>query len=175
MMPRRSFIRSALLGAAGLAAMPAVLAQEHRPSLWIADSEPGVAFAIQLLARNCGFEQVHIFECKRTAIRHLQTVATKPTLLVTDYWSGQMRGSEFIRLARDASPATKVILFSAVVGNLTVWTAVAGPNAPRPHAIVEKPSARKLMATLCQMRSHLDFETARPSHVNLCAAGMAKV
>lgn len=152
MMPRRSFLRSALLGTAGLAAIPSLLGQVRRPSLWIADSDPTVAFTIQTLARHYGFAEVHIFECKRTAIRHLQTVAIKPTLLVTDYWSGQMRGSEFIRLARDASPATKVILFSAVVGNLQGWIAVAGPNAPQPDAIVEKPSARKLMALLCRIQ-----------------------
>ena len=151
MMPRRSFLRTALLGTAGLVVMPSVLAPVRRPSLWIAESDPGVAFTIQLLARHCGFAEAHIFACKRTAIRQLQTAATKPALLVTDYWSGQMRGSEFIRLVREATPATKVILFSAVVGNLQGWMAVAGANAPRPDAIVEKPSARKLMAALCQM------------------------
>jgi MraZ protein len=46
MMPRRSFLRSAFLGAAGLAAMPVVLAPARRPSLWIADSD---ALAVQLL------------------------------------------------------------------------------------------------------------------------------
>jgi CheY-like chemotaxis protein len=151
MMPRRSFLRHAIFGAAGLAALPNVLAPVRRPSLWIADSEPSVAFTIQLLARHCGFAEVHTFECKRTAIRHLQTVAIKPTLFVTDYWSGQMRGSEFIRLARDAAPATKVILFSAVVGNFQRWIAVAGSNAPRSDAIAEKPNGRKLMSALCQM------------------------
>jgi DNA-binding NarL/FixJ family response regulator len=151
MMPRRTFLRTAFLGAVGLAAMPGDLAPMRRPSFWIADSDPGVAFAIQLLARHCGFADAHIFECKRTAIHRLRTASTKPTLLVTDYWGWRMRGSEFIRLARDAAPATKAILFSAVVGNLQDWIDVAGVNAPRPDAIVEKPSARKLMATLCQM------------------------
>lgn len=151
MIPRRTFLRTAILGAVGLAAMPGVLAPGHRPSLWIADSDPGVALAIQLQARHCGFADAHIFECKRTAIHRLRTTSTKPTLLVTDYWGGRVRGNEFIRLARDASPATKVILFSAVVVNLQGWLEIAGANAPRPDAIVEKPSARKLMATLCQM------------------------
>ena len=152
MMPRRSFLRSALLGAAGLVVMPNVLAPVRRPFLWIADSDPTVAFTIQTLARHYGFAEVHIFACKRTVIKRLLATAPKPTLLVTDYWSAQMRGSEFIRLARDASPATKVILFSAVVGNLQGWIAVAGPNAPQPDAIVEKPSARKLMALLCRIQ-----------------------
>lgn len=150
-MPRRLFLCRALLGAAGLAAMPIVMAQVRRPSLWIADSEPGVAVAVQLLARHCGFGEAHVFECKRTALERLRTAVTKPTVLVTDYWSGHIRGNEFIRLARHASAATKVILFSAVLGNLQGWIAVAGLNAPRPDAIVEKPSARKLTATLVQM------------------------
>ncbi len=150
-MPRRLFLCTALLGTAGLVTMPGVLAEVSRPSLWIADSEPGVAVAVHLLARHCGFGEAHVFECKRTALERLRTAVTKPTLLVTDYWSGQMRGDEFIRLARQASPVTKLILFSAVVGNMEGWIAVAGINAPRPDAIVEKPSARKLTATLFQM------------------------
>lgn len=152
MMPRRSFLARTLLGAAGLATMPCGIVNVSRPSLWIADSEPAVACAIQLLARQCGFTDVNIFGCKRTAIQRLRTEITKPTLVVTDYWSGQMQGDEFIRLARQASPNTKVILFSAVVGNRQRWIAVAGVNAPRPDAFVEKPSTRKLMTTLCQMR-----------------------
>jgi len=152
MMSRRSFLRHALLGATGLAVMPSVLAPGRHPALWIADSDLTVAFTIQTLARHYGFAEVQLFECKRTVIKRLLTTAPKPTLLVTDYWSAQIRGSEFIRLARDASPATKVILFSAVVGNLQDWMAVAGLNAPRPDAIVEKPGARKLMTALCQMR-----------------------
>ena len=149
-MPRRSFLCRTLLGAAGLAAIPSVI--PGRPSLWIADSEPCVAFAVQLLARHCGFADVRIFECKRMAIQRLRTEVTKPTLLITDYLSGYMRGNEFIRLARHAAPGTKLILFSAVVGNIERWIAVAGMNAPRPDAIVEKPSVRKLMAALCQTR-----------------------
>ena len=152
MMPRRSFLRSAVLGAAGVATIPSIIAQVRRPPLWIADGEPCVAFPVQLLARHCGFAEVRIFECKRMAIKRLRTEVAKPALLVTDYLSGHMRGNEFIRLARHAAPATKVILFSAVVGNLQRWIAVAGLDAPSPDAIVEKPNVRELMATLCQMR-----------------------
>ncbi len=82
----------------------------------------------------------------------LQAEVNKPTFLVTDYLGGHMRGNEFIDLARHASPNTKLILFSAVVGNMEGWIAVAGSNAPRPDAIAEKPDARKLMTVLCQMR-----------------------
>ena len=150
MMPRRSFLCRTLLGAAGLAAIPSVI--PGRPSLWIADSEPCVAFAVQLLARHCGFADAHFFESNAMAIKRLRTEATKPALLVTDYLSGRMRGDEFVRLARHASPATKLILFSGAVGNIEGWIAVAGLSAPRPDAIVEKPNARKLMTVLCQMR-----------------------
>ena len=151
MIPRRSFLCRTLLGVAGLAVIPSVVAQVRCPSLWIADSDPGVAFTIQLLARHCGLVDVQIIEGKTTAIKRLQTGDAKPTLLVTDYVTGNLRGNEFIRLARHAAPDTKVILFSAVVGNLHRWIAAAGSDAPRPHAFVEKPSARKLMTALCQM------------------------
>ena len=151
MMPRRSFLWRALLGATGLAAVPSVIVQMRRPLLWIADSNPCVAFAIQLLARHCGFADSHIVECKRVAIKRLQTEVPKPKLLVTDYWSGHMRGNEFIRLARHVFPTTKVILFSTGVGNLRSWSDLAGLDAPIPDAIVEKPSTGKLMAALCQM------------------------
>ena len=152
MMPRRAFLRSAILGAAGLATMPRVIAQARHPSLWIADSDPRVALAVQLLARHLGLADAPIFACKRRAINCLQTEVTKPALLVTDYYSGQMRGDELIRLARQASPATKVILFSAVVGSIEGWIAVAGLDTPKPDVIVEKPNTRKLMTVLCQMR-----------------------
>ena len=69
---------------------------------------------------------------------------------LSDTW--RVRGNEFVRLARHASPSTKLILFSAVVGNIEGWIAVAGLSAPRPDAIVEKPNAWKLMTVLCQMR-----------------------
>ena len=132
--------------------MPAVLAPARRHSLWIADSEPCVAFAVQLLARHCGFAEARIFASKTMAINRLRAAATKPALLVTDYLSGRMRGNEFVRLARHASLGTKLILFSAALGNIEEWIAVAGLSAPRPDAIVEKPNARKLMTVLCQMR-----------------------
>lgn len=151
MMPRRSFLCRTLLGIAGLAVAPSVVAQVRRPSLWIADSDPGVAFTVQLLARRYGLVNVHIIECKTTAIKRLQTGDANPSLLITDYVSGNLRGNDFIRLARHAAPDTKVILFSAVVGNLQRWIAAAGSDVPRPHAFVEKPSARKLMTALCQM------------------------
>jgi response regulator RpfG family c-di-GMP phosphodiesterase len=149
MMTRRTFLGRSLLGAAGLAVIPGVMA-ERRPTLWISDGDPSVALSIQVLARHCGVVDAHIFECKRKAIRCLRAEVDKPTFLVTDYASGQMRGNEFIRLARDASPDTKLILFSAVVGNIQRWIAVAGLDAPSPDAIVEKPDVRKLMAALCQ-------------------------
>ena len=116
------------------------------------DSDPRVALAVQLLARHLGLADAPIFACKRRAINCLQTEVTKPALLVTDYYSGQMRGDELIRLARQASPATKVILFSAVVGSIEGWIAVAGLDTPKPDVIVEKPNTRKLMTVLCQMR-----------------------
>ena len=106
MMPRRAFLRSAILGAAGLATMPRVIAQARHPSLWIADSDPRVALAVQLLARHLGLADAPIFACKRRAINCLQTEVTKPALLVTDYYSGQMRGDELIRLANSVQAAT---------------------------------------------------------------------
>lgn len=154
MMPRRSFLCRALLGAAGFAAMPEIMIPVRRPSLWIADSEPSVAFSIQVLARHCGLGDARIFACKRRAIECLRAAANKPALLVTDYLSGHMRGDEFIQLARDASPSTKLILLSAVVGNIQRWIAVAGFDAPRPDAIVEKPNARELIAAFCQHYDH---------------------
>lgn len=132
--------------------MPGIMVHIGRPSLWIADSDPGVSFAVQLLAQQSGFAETRIFACKQKALTSLQTAITKPTLLVTDYLSGQMRGDEFIRSARHASPITKLILFSAVAGNTEGWIDVAGINAPRPDAIFEKPSARQLMTGLCQMK-----------------------
>jgi response regulator RpfG family c-di-GMP phosphodiesterase len=132
--------------------MPAVLAPARRPSLWIGEREPCVAFAVQLLARDCGFVDAQIFTCKRKAIKCLRAEVNKPALLVTDYLSGHMRGTEFIRLTRHASPATKLIFFSAAVGNIEGWVAVAGLSASRPDAFVEKPNTRKLMTVLCQMR-----------------------
>jgi len=150
MMPRRTFLCHAPLGAVWLTAIPSVVGHVGRPSLWISDGDPCVALSIQVLARHCGFADAHIFECKRTALKSLQAEVNKPAFLVTDYRSGQMLGDEFIRLARHASPDTKLILFSAVVGNLQRWIAAAGLDAPRPDAIVEKPDARKLMAALCQ-------------------------
>jgi response regulator RpfG family c-di-GMP phosphodiesterase len=150
MMPRRSFLCRALIGVAGLAVTPSIMTQVRRPSLWIADSGAGVACAIQLLARQCGFAEARTFACKRTAIQSLRTEVNKPTIFVTDYLSGQMRGDEFIRLARHDSPATKLIIFSAVVGSMEGWIAAAGINAARPDAIVEKPDARRLMTALCQ-------------------------
>lgn len=149
-MPRRSFLACTVLGAAGLATMPTAIPQVSRTSLWIAESEPSVAAAIRLLVQRCGFANVDTFACKRTAIQCLQTEVTKPTLLVTDYWSGQMQGDEFIRLARQASPNTRVILFSGVVGNLERWLTVAGVNALQPHAFVEKPNSQELIATFYQ-------------------------
>jgi CheY-like chemotaxis protein len=153
MMLRRSFLCNAFLGAAGLVAMPAVLAP-RRPSLWIADSEPCVAFAVQLLARHCGFADARIFASNAIAIKRLRTEAIKPALLVTDYLSGRMGGNEFMQLARHASPATKLILFSATLGTIEEWIAVAGLSAPRPDAIVEKPNARKLMPVLVKCDDH---------------------
>src|SRR5437870_1117004 len=101
MMPRRSFLCRALIAAAGLAAklkqpaadeadIPHATAHVRGLTLWIADSEPGVALAVQLLARHCGLADTHIFESKELAIRRLRAGITKPTLLVTDYWSSQM-------------------------------------------------------------------------------------
>ena len=150
MMPRRTFLCHAPLGAGWLAAIPSVIEQVRHPSLWISDSDPSVALSIQVLARHCGFADAQIFECKRKAIECLRAEVNKPAFLVTDYRSGQMLGDEFIRLARHASPDTKLILFSAVVGTMQRWIAAAGLDAPRPDAIVEKPDARKLMAALCQ-------------------------
>jgi CheY-like chemotaxis protein len=154
MMPRRSFLCRALLGAAGFAAMPEIITRVRRPSLWIADSEPCVALSIQMLARHCGLGDARIFACKQTAINCLRTGVNKPALLVTDYLGGHMRGDKFIRLARDASPNTRLILLSAVVGDLQRWIAVAGLDAPRPDAIVEKPNARELIAAFAQHHEH---------------------
>jgi len=148
-MPRRTFLCHAPLGAAGLAVIPSVIGQVRCPSLWISEGDPCVALSIQVLARHCGFVDARIFECKSKAIECLRAEVNKPAVLVTDYRSGQMWGDEFIRLARHASPDTKLILFSAVVGNIQRWIAAAGLDAPRPDAIVEKPDARKLMAALC--------------------------
>ena len=150
MMPRRTFLGRTLLGAARLALFPSANAPARPSSLWIADRESSVAFTVQLLAQHCGFADARVFACKQHAIKSLRTVAAKPTLLVTDYWSGNIQGDEFIRLARHASPGTKLIVFSAVVGSLERWIAVAGASALRPDAIAEKPNARKLMTTLCQ-------------------------
>lgn len=150
MMARRSFLCRALVGAAGFAAMPEIIIQVHRPSLWIADSEASVALSIQMLARHCGLCDARIFVCKRRAIKCLRTAVNKPALLVTDYLSGHMRGDKFIQLARDASPNTKLILLSAVVGNLQRWIAVAGLEAPRPDTIVEKPNTRELIAAFAK-------------------------
>jgi CheY-like chemotaxis protein len=130
--------------------MPDAFAHLRRPSLWIADSDPSVACAVQFLASHCGLVDVHIFESKLKAIKCLQTRFAKPTLLITDYFGGQMRGSEFIRLARQASPETKLILFSAAVDSAKRWITVAGLNIPKPDAIVEKPDIRALMAALGQ-------------------------
>ena len=154
MMPRRSFLCRAFLGAAGFAAMPGIITQVRPPSLWIADSEPSVALSIQVLARHCGLGDTRIFACKRTAIECLRAEVNKPALLVTDYLSGHMRGDKFIKLARVASPNTKLILLSAVVGNIQRWIAVAGLDAPRPDAIVEKPNARELIAAFCEHHDH---------------------
>ena len=152
MMPRRSFLARSLLGVAGIAAMPVAIAHMSCPSLWIAESEPSVAAAIRLLAQRSGFAAVRVFTCKRTAIKYLRTEFPKPTLLVTDYWNAQMQGDEFVRLARQASPQTKVILFSGVVGNFQQWTKAAGVNALRPHAFVEKPNSQELITAFCQSR-----------------------
>lgn len=152
MMPRRSFICRTVLGVAGLATAPVAIAQVKLPSLWIAESEPSVAAAIRLLARQSGFAAVRIFNCKQTAIKCLRTETTKPTVLVTDYWSGQMWGDEFVRLARHASPKSKVILFSGVVGNVERWITVAGVNTIQPHAFVEKPNSQDLVAAFYQIR-----------------------
>src|SRR6266568_3102040 len=150
MMPRRTFLCHAPLGVVWLTAIPSVVGHVRRPSLWISDSDPCVALSIQVFARHCGFVDTHIFECKPKAIECLQAEVNKPTCLVTDYGRGQMRGNEFIRLARQAGRNTKLILFSAVVGSIQRWITVAGLDSPRPDAIVEKPDARKLMAVLCQ-------------------------
>ena len=148
MISRRSFLGTAFLGTAGIVAFPGVIVSVRRPLLWIADSEPCVGIAVQFPARYYGLADAHIYECKRTAIKCLNTEINKPALIVTDYLSGQMRGDEFIRLARLASPGTKLILFSAVVGNIEEYKALAGSNVTRPDAIVEKPNIRKLIAVL---------------------------
>ena len=150
MMPRRTFLCHAPLGAAGLAVIPSVIEQVRRPSLWISDGDHCVALSIQVLARHCGFAEAHIFDCKRKALECLRAEVNKPAFIVADYRSGHMLGDEFIGLARHASPDTRLILFSAVVGNIERWIAAAGLDAPRPDAIVEKPDARKLMTVLCQ-------------------------
>ena len=134
--------------------MPGIITQVRRPTLWIADSEPSVALSIQVVARHCGLGDARIFACKRTAIECLRAAVKKPELLVTDYLSGHMRGDEFIQLARAASPNTKLILLSAVVGNIQRWIAVAGLDAPRPDAIVEKPNALELIAAFYQHHDH---------------------
>ena len=148
MMPRRSFLCRALLVAAGFAIAPRAMAASRRHSLWIADSEPGVAFAVQLFLRHHRISNARIFASKSKAIECLQTSVEKPALIVTDYWSSEMRGDEFIRLARHASPGTKIILFSAVVGSVEEYIDCAGLNALKPDAIVEKPNVGKLIMTL---------------------------
>lgn len=148
MMPRRSFLCRALLGSVGLAVIPATLSLVRRPSLWITDDEPSVAFAVQLFSRHHRICNARIFASKSKAIECLQTAVEKPALIVTDYWSSEMRGDEFIRLARHASPGTKIILFSAVVGSAEEYIDCAGLNALKPDAIVEKPNVGKLIMTL---------------------------
>lgn len=158
-MNRRTFIQRALYGTAALAAIPntatiSALTEKQFtiPGLWIADSEPGVALAIKLLAVHSGIADVTVFESKRAAMRRLRAANPKPAFIVTDYLGGEMDGSEFITLARHAAPGTRLILHSAVVGDIERWIEVAGCSAPRPHAIIEKPDAQKLMAVLRQMR-----------------------
>ncbi len=152
MITRRSFIQRTLLGVAAIAVSPQVAAKPFPPSLWITDSESTVALCVELMAHHCGILDTRIFTSKRTLIHCLLTAFRQPRILVTDFLDAEMRGNEFIRLARHASPDTSLILHSAVIGSVEQWIAVSGQNAPRPDAIIEKPDARSLMAVLSQMR-----------------------
>ena len=100
------------------------------------------------MARECGIADARIFNSKRKAVRQLRASFFKPDFIITDYLDSEMRGDEFIRLARQISPQTKVILFSAVVGNADRWNKFAGLDAPIPDLIIEKPDTQRLRIIL---------------------------
>ncbi len=151
MTSRRVFLRHALVGTATIAAQPVGFMKNPRPRLWIADSDPAVRATLRLLMRYYALTKPREFLCKQHALTCLQTEILKPTLLITDFAGGAMRGDEFVRLAQNFAPTTRLILFSAVIGHHNDWIAMADPAAPAPDVIIEKPDIQKLITVVRQM------------------------
>lgn len=151
MTSRRVFLRHALVGTATMATGPVGFMKNARPRLWIADSDPAVRATLRLLMRYYVLAELREFLCKQHALTCLQTEVLKPTLLITDFAGGAMRGDEFVRLARKSSPTTRLILFSAVIGHHNDWIALAGRDAPAPDVIIGKPDIQKLITIVRQI------------------------
>jgi hypothetical protein len=149
---RRTFIQTTLLCAASLAASTHPITRPRHirvrlasGGLWVVDSERDVATSVELLAQHAGIAHIRAFRSKHEALRCLQAAATKPRILVTDYLGGEMKGREFIPIARKLSPGTIIILFSAVIADERAWVGAAGPNVAQPDVVICKPDVAALL------------------------------